>query len=196
MRTATALITLVACTLLLALPASPAWANSTDDRIISDCQNSPTGTLRGNYPLKQLNHALHSIGGDQAEYSGCYDAIKQAKLAALNRIGDGDGTGSGGTGGGGIGSGGGGTAGGASGGTAGGASGATGEIPSAPPPPGADRPLDVAGTSVAPGALPEIGRDAHRLPTPLLVLLVLLGLAALAPAARTIGSRVLRHRGA
>jgi hypothetical protein len=54
----------------------------------------------------------------------------------------------------------------------------------------------VAGTAVAPGALPEIGQDSHRLPTALLVLLVLLGVAALGAAATTIGRRVVGHRGA
>jgi len=55
--------------------------------------------------------------------------------------------------------------------------------------------LDVAGTAVAPGTLPELGRDAHRLPTPLLVLLALLAAAALTPAILTIGRRVVGHRG-
>jgi hypothetical protein len=197
MRTSTTLTTLVACILLLALPASAAWANAADDRIISDCQNSPNGTLRGRYPLKQLNHALHNIPGDQLEYSGCYDAIKQARLAALSGGGTGGpGAGAGGGGSGGFGGSDGTGAGGgnATGGPTGAGTGPTGEVPSAPPPPGADRPLDVAGRAVAPGTLPEIGRDGRRLPTPLLVLLVLLGVAALAPAALTIGRRVVDHR--
>jgi hypothetical protein len=190
MRTVTTLITLVACALLLALPTAAARANAADDRILTDCQESPNGVLRGRYPLKQLNHALHNIPGDQLEYSGCYDAIKQARLAALHGGDNGDGGGSGG----GTGSGGTGADGGPSGGSAGGGTDATGEIPNAPPPPGADRALDVAGSAIAPGALPELGRDAHRIPTSLLVLLVLLTVAALVPAALTIGRRVVGHR--
>jgi hypothetical protein len=191
MRTVKTFTTLVTCVLLLALPAAAATANDADDRIVADCQNSPTGALRGSYPLKQLNHALHNLRGDIREYTGCSDAIKQALLASAGGGGGGGGTGgdaAGGFGGNGS-SGDGGT-----GGAFGGGTDAAGQPPSAPPPPGAERPLDVAGTAVAPGTLPEIGRDSHRLPTPLLVLLVLLGLVALVPAALTIGRRVVGHR--
>jgi hypothetical protein len=191
MRTPTTLTTLIACMLLLALPATRAWANAADDRIIGDCQHSPTGALSGSYPLKQLNHALHNLPPDIREYSGCSDAIRQALLASA---GTGGGAGSGDSPGGGVG----GTGPSAGGGTGGGGAGTPGvaaQPPSAPPPAGAERPLDVAGTAVAPGTLPEIGRDSHRLPAPLLVLLVLLGVAALVPAALTIGRRVGGHRG-
>jgi len=191
MRPLRLLTTLIACALLLAIPATEARANAADDRILTDCQESPTGALRGSYPLQQLNHALHNIPGDQLEYSGCYDAIKQARLAAL--------TGGKGGGGGDAGSGTGAAGGGASsagvgGGTSGGGGSATGAVPEAAPPPGADAPLDVAGSPVVPGALPEIGHGSHRLPTSLLVLLVLVGVAALVPAALTIGRRVVDHR--
>lgn len=192
MRTAKTFTTLVACALLLALPAARAWANAADDRIIADCQHSPTGALTGSYPPKQLNHALHHLPGDIREYTGCSEAISQAVLASAGAGGGNGGNGGGGGSGGigGTGSGGGDGAGGAStGGTD-----AAGPPPSAPPPAGAERPLDVAGTAVAPGALPEIGRDSHRLPTSLLVLLVLLAAAALVPAALTIGRRVVGHR--
>lgn len=189
MRTITAITTLALCILLLALPAGSAWANHADDQIIGDCQNSPTGALRGSYPQQQLRHALNNLPGDVREYTGCSDAIKQALLGG---IGGGAGGGRAGTGA--TGGGTGGTDGGA-GGSGGTATGAGEPVPNAPPPAGADRPQPVAGTAVAPGALPEIGRDAHRLPTPLLVLLALLGLAALVPAALTIGRRVVGHRG-
>lgn len=190
MRSFTILTTLAACVLLLALPTGTAWANAADDRILTDCADSPNGALRGTYPPEQLRHALRNMPGDFREYTGCSDAIRQALLASVVR-GGGNGTDGSGTGG--IG-GTGGTSGGA--GAPGAAPGATGEVPSAPPPPGADRPVDVAGIRIAPGTLPEIGRDAHRLPTSLVVLLALLGVAALAPAALTIGRRVLDHRGA
>jgi hypothetical protein len=188
MRTRSPLTTLLTCILLLALPASAAWANSADDRIITDCQNSPTGALRGSYPQQQLRHALHNLPGDVQEYTGCSDAIRQALLSSVGGGGgSGSGTGAGGSGSGGVG--------GSTDGSAGTTAAPAGDVPSAPPPPGADRPQQVAGTAVAPGALPELGHDAHRLPTPLLVLLVLLGLAALVPAALTIGRRVVDHRG-
>ena len=190
MRTSTILTTLVACVLLLALPAGTAWANAADDRIIDDCQNSPTGALRGSYPQQQLRHALHNLPGDVREYTGCSDAIRQALLASA------------------IGGGNGGSAGGSD---AGGRRhrrhrrrrrrrraerpGATRRRPER----AASRRAPTARSTwparaVVPGALPELGRDAHRLPTPLLVLLVLLGVAALVPAALTIGRRVVGHR--
>jgi hypothetical protein len=192
MRTPTILTTLIACVLLLAVPASSAWANATDDRIIGDCQNSPTGALRGSYPQAQLNHALHNLPGDVREYTGCPDAISQALLASA-----GGGNGGGGSSGGGGGTGGGGT-GGSSGSSGAGTPAADGTDapPDAAPPAGADRPVDLAGVVVAPGALPEIGQDSHHLPTALLVMLVLLGVAALVSAALTIGRRVVGHRGA
>jgi len=196
MRFPTFLTTLIACVLLLAIPAASARANAADDRIIADCQNSPTGALRGSYSQQQLNHALHNLPGDISEYSGCSEAIRQAMVAGAGHNGGGgtNGTGSGGIGSGGIGGG----ASGGGGGTTGGGTGAAGAGapgPEAQPPAGAERPVDVAGAAIAPGALPEIGKDSHRLPTGLLVLLVLLGVAALASAALTIGRRVVGHRG-
>lgn len=195
MRTPTILTTLIACVLVLALPAASAWANAADDRIVTDCQNSPTGSLRGSYPPKQLNHALHNLVGDVREYTGCSDAIRQALLASAGG-GDGGGgnTNGGGDFGGGGASGGAGSSGGSGSPTTGDA-GASAPIPDAQPPADANDAVDVAGAAVTPGTLPEIGQDSHRLPTPLLVLLVLVGVAALAAAALTIGRRVVGHRG-
>lgn len=200
MRTLIALRPLLA--LLLLLPALPAaaHANATDDRIVADCQHSATGAVTGSYTRAQLKHALNNLPGDVAEYSGCYDAIKQAMTASAAGGGDGDGTGSGGgtgdggTGGGSDGTGGAGTAAGGTGGAGGGTGAPVPPATNAAPPPGAERPLDVAGATVAPGALPELGRDAHALPTPLLVLLALLAVAALTAAGLTIGRRVVARR--
>jgi hypothetical protein len=201
MRPLKLLTTLIACVLLLALGASAVWANAADDRIVGDCQNSPTGALRGSYPQAQLKHALNNLASDVSEYTGCSDAIRQALLASAGGGGSGGGGNSGAGGatggiggiggiGGGTGSSGGGT------GTPSGGAGASAPTPDAAPPASASQPLDVAGAAVTPGTLPEIGQDSHRLPTPLLVLLVLLGVAALAAAALTIGRRVVGHRGA
>ncbi len=189
------LLTLAACALLLALPAAPARANGSDDRIVRDCQHSATGELTGSYTKAQLRHALGNLPGDVAEYSGCYDAIKQALLSAGGGGKSGGGNGAGG-GAGGSGSGGlpGGGQGGAGGGGPTGSAGVGGATPSVPPPPDANRPLRVAGGTVAPGALPVIGRDSHRLPGALVVLLALLGVAALLPATLTIGRRVVAAR--
>jgi hypothetical protein len=197
MRPPISLTTLLACVLLMALPAASAHANATDDRIVQDCQHSATGALTGSYTKAQLRHAKNNLPGDVLEYSGCYDAIKQALIARAGGNGGG-GSGGGGGNGGGVGGGAGGTGpggiGGANGATTAGGVGGSGATPNTPPPPGAERPLQVAGRTVAPGALPQIGRDAHRLPTALLVLLVLLGVAALTPAALTIGRRVFAAR--
>jgi hypothetical protein len=189
MRIPTALIALAACLLVLALPAA-ALANGSDDRIVGDCQHSATGALSGSYTKAQLNHALHNLPGDVLEYTGCYDAIREALLASAGGDPSGGGTGPNGTRG---------TGGGAGGGTDGGIGGSGsaavgGATPNVPPPPGADRPVSVAGTTVAPGALPRIGSDSHRLPTALLVLLLVLGVAVLATPALTIGRRVVAAR--
>jgi len=192
MRKPNILITLVACALLLALPAASARANASDDRIVQDCQHSSTGSLTGTYTKAQLSHALHNLPGDVLEYSGCYDAINQALLATAARHGgSGGNSSSGGTSAGGLGGG----AGAGTPGTDGSVPGGAGTtVPSAPPPPDAARPLKLAGTSIAPGTLPVIGRDSHRLPTALVVLLALLGAAAATAAAMTIGRRVVAAR--
>ncbi|HET6448813.1 MAG TPA: hypothetical protein VFG31_06850 [Conexibacter sp.] len=180
---------------LLAVPAS-AWANPTDIRIIEDCQSSPTGALRGTYRQQQLNHALHHLPGDVREYSGCSDAIRQALLAGAGSGGGGGNDGSN-AGGGGDGTSGGGANSGGFGSTDGaGSTGASDGPADTPPPPGAEQPVKVARVTIAPGSLPQIGKDAHRLPTGVVVLLVLLGIGALVPAAMTIGRRVVGHRGA
>lgn len=192
MRTRPILTTLIACLLALALPASAALANSSDDRIVQDCQNSATGALTGTYSKTQLNHALHNLPGDVQEYTGCYDAIRQALLAS-GGSGGGRTGGAGAGGGNGTGAGGGGGAGGTGGSGAGGP-GTAGATPYNPPPPDAAQPVRVAGATVAPGALPQIGKDAHRLPTALLVPLALVALAGLAAATTTIGRRVVAAR--
>ena len=193
MRTPKILITLLACALLLALPAATAFANSADDRIVHDCENSPTGALTGSYPKAQLNHALHNLPGDVSEYTGCYDAIHQALLASAGS-GRSGGTGATGSGGGGGGTGGGGGGTNSSGGTGATGTGSAAPVQNAPPPAGAERAVKLAGAAIAPGTLPTIGKDSHRLPTALVVLLVLLGVAALVPAALTIGRRVVAAR--
>ena len=193
MRSPLSLTTLIACLLLLALPAAAAQANASDEQIVRDCQHSATGALSGSYSKSQLRHALNNLPGDVAEYTGCYDAIRQA-MTTGGRGRDGDGSSGGGTGG----SGGGGALGGSGsdGGSGGANGGGGGNVPvaNARPPAGAEKPVQVAGAAVAPGELPEIGLDSHQLPTPLLVLLILLGVAALAAAALTIGRRVVARR--
>lgn len=191
MRTPTTLIATLAAMLALAAPAA---ATSSDDAIVHDCQHSQTGALTGTYTKAQLLHARRHLPGDVMEYTGCYDAISQALLSD----GSGNRGGSGGSGGG-NGAGGGGGAGG-SGSTGGTGSGGNGTGPngttfSGPEHVGTKAPVALAGAPVHPGALPALGHDTRSLPTPLAVLLILLAVAALAPAATILGRRVVaRHR--
>jgi hypothetical protein len=185
MRTPTTLIATLAAVLALAAPAA---ATPADDTIVHDCQHSQTGALTGTYPKAQLKHALHNLPGDVAEYTGCYDAIRQALLAS----GSGGNPGGSGGNGSGSGSGGNGTIG-----TTGGGDGTTGAAatPTGPEHVGTKAPVALAGAAVHPGALPALGHDTRSLPTPLLVLLVLLAVAALVPAMTILGRRVVaRHR--
>jgi hypothetical protein len=182
MRRPLILIAILAAMLPIAAPA----AASTTDRIIQDCQHSPTGELSGTYTRKELRRALHNLPGDVLEYSGCHDAIEQALLdASIRPPGDGgDGGGGGGGPAGGSGAGGGlpPTAGGGA--TAGGSIAAPGSDGAATPPhSGSKAPVAVDGGLVEPGRIPTIGRDAHALPASLIVLL-----------ATTLGRRVLARR--
>jgi hypothetical protein len=191
MRRPIILTAILAVTLTWATTA----AASVTDQIVHDCLHSPTGGLTGTYPRAALKQALHNLPGDAAEYSSCHDAIYQALLdSAANPPGGGGGgtNGGNGTAGGGGGGLGGGTGAGGSGTTG---SGSGGTVPVAVPRnTGSRARVTLDGSAVQPGAIPAIGRDAHRLPTPLLVFLVLLGIGALAPAATTIGRRVIARR--
>jgi hypothetical protein len=194
MRRSIPLFALLAC--LLALAAAPAavHANATDNRIAAACEASDVEALNRDYSKTQLRHALRNLPSDVLEYSGCWDALRQALRAPA-------GGGAGGDGDGGAAGSGGSAAGGGFGGTGGGdaAGGAAGDGAGAPTPPshtGTETPVAIAGTPVEPGELPSIGHDANALPDSLVALLVLLGLAALVPAALTIGRRVIARRGA
>jgi hypothetical protein len=122
MRRALPLIAIILAALVCGLPATAGAASS--DAIYTDCEHSASGLLTGTYAKSELKKALNNMPTDLSEYSGCYDAIKQALAdSGKSRGGGGNGsTSGGGTGGpgtgGGTSSGGGGTGGG-SGGTTG-----------------------------------------------------------------------------
>jgi hypothetical protein len=186
-------ITLIAILLGALALAAPALADTTD-KIVQDCEHSRNGQLAGTYTRKQLETALNNIPADVREYSSCYDTIKQAMLGAGRSHTSGGGGGSGADGGGGTASSGGG-AGTPGSGTDG--SGATPSGPSAavPQQTGSKAPVALSGGAVQPGAIPAIGRDAHTLPTSVIVFLALLCAGALACAAATLGRRAIaRHR--
>jgi hypothetical protein len=150
--------------LALLLAAPTALADATRNKILRECQ---TGQLTGDYTAREIRDARSNIPDDLDQYTDCRDVLTRA---LLSRAGGDSGSGgdAAGTGGGG--------------GTGGGA-GAAPLTPSTD----ADRqalqgaaeagsvPIDVAGRRVAPG-------EALRndLPTTLLVMLALLGAAALA----------------
>lgn len=199
-----------------AFVAAPASAN----KVLDDCSSSDTGLLKGRYTRGQLTGALRELDGDSSDYSNCYDAIRVA-LSDLRRtggggngndggsngggsgdggIGDGDGSGSFGSGTGGGGGSGGSGSGGAGGDGSGGGNGGGGEAksssrqPPATAQPGSSAPVQLADTSVTPSIPAAIASDGNTLPTPLIVLLALLGAGAIAVAGTTIWRRALARR--
>ncbi|HET9740898.1 MAG TPA: hypothetical protein VFP78_22495 [Solirubrobacteraceae bacterium] len=167
---------LLVCGLALALLAPPAAAQSTRIKILRECAQE--GRLTGDYTAQQIRDARSNIPDDIDEYTDCRDVLTRA---LLSRAG-----GDGGSGGAGGGTAGGGTGGGT--GTGGGGSGGEMLTPSTD----ADRealdtagkatqtPVEVSGARVTPGSAGELRND---LPTTLIVLLALLGAAALAATA-------------
>ena len=169
---------LLVCGLALALLAPAAAAQSTRIKILRECAQD--GRLRGDYTAQQIRDARSNIPDDIDEYTDCRDVLTRAllNLAGGDSNPSGGGGTTGGTGGGGTGTGGGG----------GGDGGETLLTPSTD----ADRealdtagkatqtPVEVSGARVTPGSAGELRND---LPTTLIVLLALLGAAALAATA-------------
>jgi hypothetical protein len=186
MRRSIPLLPLLVCLYALAALPAGAAANATDERIAAQCERGPP--LNETYTKAQLRHARRNLSADVLEYSGCYDAI----LAALREPSNGAGRGDGGTGSD-ISAGVGGTSSSGSSGDGGGIGGGSG-APESPQHVGTEAPVAIAGAAIEPGELPSIGQDANELPDALVVLLSLLGLAALAAAALTIGRRVVDRR--
>jgi hypothetical protein len=169
---------LLLVTVLLLLVAVPATAHAgTREKIVADCYDD--GNLDGNYSPSEIRDARNNLPADIDQYSDCRDVLGRA----LGGSGDKQ-VGGGGAGGGALGGGGGG----------GGSGGGPAEplTPSGPQEQteldkaalaGGDRPVQVGGGTVVPGAA-GLASDATRNPIPvtLLVALILLGLAALAGA--------------
>jgi hypothetical protein len=161
--------------MLAVLATAPAaLADSTRVKILQECQD---GRLTGNYSSREIRDALNNIPDDIDQYSDCRDVLRAALLnQAGNSGGGGGGTGGGGTGGG------------------GGDGGGNGGAPLTPSTDadrqalqeagtGGGQPLQISGRRVTPGE----GALRNDLPTTLIVVLALLGVAAaaaLAPAAR------------
>jgi hypothetical protein len=152
---------------LTLLVAAPAAVAGTRADIVEDCFDD--GKLDGNYTASQIRDARNNLPADVDQYSDCRDVLARALGGSGSRD---------------IGGGGGGAPGGRSG-------GGSGDLtPSGPGEQqalegaraaGGDKPLQVGDGTLVPGAA-GFGPDAARndLPASLLVVLILLGVAALA----------------
>ena len=175
------------------VPAATALAGG-GDKVIRDCTDD--GVLQGHYTQKQLRDALASIPTDVDEYTNCRDVIRRAAFA-------------------GGGSGKGGSSGGGGGGDFGGFKPSQGDPLKTATPQERDavtkaskeggKPLrlqdaqgkPLGGALIRPSAVARrTGPGTTDVPTPLLIVAVMLALAALAAAAPTFRHRVLPRRGA
>lgn len=156
----------LACLLLGLIVAVPAANAASTTQILRDCADD--GVLQGDYKPAELRKARQNIPTDTDEYTDCRDVLARAAAAAVA----GSGAGSGGSG----------------------AGGSSGDQPlESPNTPegkeaigtaageGAPDPIRLGERAVVPGTA-GLSADAVRneLPTPLIVLLALLGTAALA----------------
>ena len=188
---------------LFLLPTAAAFANG--DKVIRDCTDD--GRLEGHYSQKDLRDALNSMPSDIDEYTDCRDVIRRAAFGGAG----GSSGGKGGSGGGGGSSSGGGEFGGF-GGSGGGGTGGSAPSGGAPADPVAGASpaeraaLDRAksddsavrfsdGSVIAPGVVAQ-RTSATDVPTPLVIVAILLALVALGAFAPTLRSRVLARRDA
>ena len=197
---------LLAIAFVLLLTASPASAASRTE-ILRDCQD---GSLSGTYTASELRDARSHIPADIDQYSDCRDVLTRALTSGSGTGTDG---GSSSSGGGSSGSSGGGSSSSSSGSS--GSSGSSDVAPNAAAPSPVLKPetqkeqhaLDDAGTTggatpvtvgerpIVPGATAfDAGEPGNRLPSSLVVTLVLLGVAAAAAAAPAARRRVLDRR--
>ena len=156
----------LACLVLGLIVAVPAANAASTTQILRDCADD--GVLQGNYKPAELRKARQNIPTDTDEYTDCRDVLARAAAAGVA----GSGSGSGGTGG------------------AGSSENQPLESPNTPEGKaaigkaageGAPDPIRLGGRSVLPGTA-GLSSDAVRneLPTPLIIVLALLGAAALA----------------
>jgi hypothetical protein len=203
---------LLAIAFALLLTAAPASA-ATRTEILRDCQD---GSLAGNYTPSELRDARSHIPADIDQYSDCRDVLTRALTS-----GSGTGTSGGNGGGGSSGSSGGGTSSGSSSSSGGSSSGGSSSSSSSDVAPNAAAPspvlkpetqteqhaLDDAGSTggatpvtvgerpIVPGATAfDAGEPGNKLPSSLVITLVLLAVAAAAAAAPAARRRVVDRR--
>jgi hypothetical protein len=202
------------------LTAAPAMASSSS--VIADC--NANGYLTGHYSRSDLQGALKGMGADVKEYTNCYDVVRRALLASASGGtggsgghgggsaggigGSGSGIGGSGSGGGGSGSGGGGTSYGSTGATGTGGTGSGRSAVStrgvyntlpggAASDPGSPNAVQLGGSTISPGSAGvNAGSSLRSIPMPLIIVLVLLGLAALSGGGVAIRHRVVTRHGA
>ena len=157
----------LACLVLGLIVAVPAANAASTTQILRDCADD--GVLQGDYSPKELRKARQNIPTDTDEYTDCRDVLARAAAAGVA----GSGSSSGGTGG-----------------TGGSSENQPLESPNTPEGKeaigkaageGAPDPIRLGGRAVFPGTA-GLSADAVRneLPTPLIIVLALLGAAALA----------------
>lgn len=178
----------ITLTLLIALVLAPASAFGAAKDVIKDCED---GSISGTYSQKDFNDALRNIPTDVDEYSDCRDVIRRAQLGSAG--------GSAGSSGGGANTSGGipvVPAGG------GGSGGAEALLATASPAEqkavrdaisgGGTTPVAIAGRMISPkGQGLSLDGAANVVPTPLIVVLVLLALGLLAGLASAGRARLL-----
>src|SRR5262245_355932 len=178
--------------LLLLLPAAHARAgDNATDLLVDACRDEK---VDGTYSQRTYKRALDQLPADSDQYTACRDVIQRARLAALNNRRSSTGSGGGNSGGGNSGSSGGGgsTGGGGGSSSSGGGSssnsgggGSSSSAPTAPATPAEQKaaqraitngaaPVNVGGQLVQPGAVGSLASDDRRIPSSLLVLLIVL----------------------
>lgn len=180
--------------LLLLVLAAPAAAHASYSDLLSDCADDEQ--IQGHYSAGDYANALKHMPSDAKEYTGCYDVIQQAQRAAA--AGTGSGSGSGGT---------------TSGGTTSSGTSSNGTGVDGGTIPNGVNPIDKAGAAdkaaakaaqaqggqglkvgnsatITPGDPGEAAASLDALPTPLLVLLGVLVVAAFAGLGLFVKTRV------
>ncbi len=168
------------CALALWMPAS---APASGRAVIRDCTDD--GQLSKSYTQKDYRDALAHLPTDVDEYTDCRDVIRRAQLGGANSSKRGPG-GPGAAGGGGGGGGGGLTQ----------PNGADEQAALARAQKGGGAPIHIGDRTVTPGGSRFTASDVRNaLPTPLLVVLLMLGAGALTVGGITARNRVGRRKG-
>jgi hypothetical protein len=193
--------------LLATLLCAPVARADTTTQIWRDCVLD--SKLDGHYTLAQLREARSHPPADGLEYTDCTDILARAIAAKTSSSSSGGNSGGSSGGGGTVGGAGGGGGGSSSGGGSG--RGGTGDsapaAPLTPSTPADQKALSEAaingsnvvkidGKPVMPGGQSQLAADVGRnsLPTTLIIVLILLGLAAILGGGRQIRDRVVAHR--